>query len=1029
MENCLFLVWRRMDKRLGLCSAYSFLYGVHKPEKLLDRAAVIGAKTVSICDINNLYGVHSFIEAAKERNIRPIIGTALIGNGEWGVGNRENNFPVVYCFVENRAGFGRLCEILTEQNKDKEKFDPLPFLREKAEGLVLASPDGAALEYLSGRVKHLYAAITPSNIRAVNDGRRLNIPLAFIDDSLFLEPEDYAVHRVLRAIGLLKNIGSLELGDTAEKERILKPSGEIHRRLVSWPEAARGTGEIAAICTFNELFGGWIFPGYETGGLTVADELRRRVYRGNTERYGDLGDRELERINHELKIIEEKGFASYFLIIDDIIKMAALANGKHRTCGRGSGAASIVSYGLGITNVDPLRHNLYFERFLNPARPDPPDLDIDFAWDERDDLIKTVIETFGPDHCARVANHNMFRYRSALRETAKAYGLGDAEITRMERQLELGIRNEECGIKEDLLWKEIFSIAARIEGLPRGLGMHCGGLVITPEPICRYVPIEKSAEGYPLLAWEKEGTEAAGFVKIDLLGNRSLAVIRDALKNLEEQGVCIDPNTWRPVDDTATVEALARGDSIGVFYIESPAMRQLQKKTGRGDFEHIVIHSSIIRPAANKFISEYVRRLRGGKWEPLHPRLEKILDETYGILCYQEDVSKAAVALAGFNEADADRLRRVIAKKAGGAKLAVYEKQFFDGCRKNGVGEETVQKIWEMMLSFDGYSFCKPHSASYAMVSFQSAYLRVHHPAEFIAAVLSNQGGYYRPHAYIAEARRIRLITKGPDINLSRWKYYGAGTGKDYFRGTVVIGLMAVKGLSVSGAKAVLDERDRGGVFKSLEDFSRRLGPRSSPGLNRDDITALCPAGVFDSIAAGMPRHLQARKLLGMRNSGSGAGNGELFAAETSVIAPQEIKAGRTEGELWEEYGALGFLRNTHPLALWKKEVLAVKYRVKALRIGEYVGRSVKMVGWPVTQKDVWTKDGLAMCFLSLEDETALYETVIFPRIYDRYSKLLFDQRPLLVYGRVTDDQGAISLEVHRVEAMRASEITANVSR
>jgi DNA polymerase-3 subunit alpha/error-prone DNA polymerase len=426
-----------------------------------------------------------------------------------------------------------------------------------------------------------------------------------------------------------------------------------------------------------------------------------------------------------------------------------------------------------------------------------------------------------------------------------------------------------------------------------------------------------------------------------------------------------------------------------------------------------------------------VKRLKGASWEPLHPRLEKILDESYGILCYQEDVSKTAVALAGFNEVDADKLRKVIAKKMGGTKLAAYQKQFFDGCRKNDVCEETIKKIWEMMLSFDGYSFCKPHSASYAMVSFQSAYLRVHHPAEFMAAVLSNQGGYYRPHAYIAEARRMGLFTVGPDVNVSRLRYYGRGR-------EVVIGLMAIKGLSTSGAEAILEERERGGEYKGLEDFSRRVR------LNRDDIIALCPAGAFDSLAAGLPRPLQARKLLenrkeeggnrkeegGKRKEELGGRNRELFTEESisikKIIPPSSFLPANSfssslqnPNHLWEEYRSLGFLRRMHPLALWKNDVLAVKYRTKALRIGDYVGRNVKMIGWPITQKDVWTKDGHTMCFLTLEDEMALYETVIFPEVYEKYSKLLFDQRPLLVYGRITDDQGAVSLEVSRIEALR----------
>jgi len=321
-----------------------------------------------------------------------------------------------------------------------------------------------------------------------------------------------------------------------------------------------------------------------------------------------------------------------------------------------------------------------------------------------------------------------------------------------------------------------------------------------------------------------------------------------------------------------------------------------------------------------------------------------------------------------------------------------------------------------MMLSFDGYSFCKPHSASYAMVSFQSAYLRVHYPSAFIAAVLSNQGGYYRPHAYIAEARRMGLFTLGPCVNASRLRYYGLGRD-------VVIGLMAVKGLSASGAKAILSERDKGGDYKSLEDFAKRVR------LGRDDIIALCPAGVFDSIAGGVSRQIQARRLLGMRNEKLTMSN-DLFLnnneqLKTSnknehklFVAPSDKKVQMPDNDLWEEYRALGFLRKVHPLALWKEEVLGVRNRVKALHIRGHIGRDITMVGWPVTQKDVWTRDGLTMSFLSLEDETALYETVIFPQVYDRYNALLFDQRPLLVYGRVAEDNGAVSFEIQRIEVL-----------
>jgi len=975
-----------MNTRLGLCSAYSLLFGVHSPKELIEKSREYGFNTVSVCDINNVYGVHSFLEAAKEAGIKPVIGAALTKG--------ESSGPAVYCFVENRAGFARLCEILTARNKDILQFDPVSHLRENSGGLILASSNGEALQNLAGRVKRLYAAITPDDLGGLRPHKALSLPLAFLDTSAFLDASDYAVHRVLRAIGLNKTTGSLGPRDAlAEGKNILKTSPELRKRLKSWPESIKGTNEIAASCAFDELFDGFIFPAY---GDKPGDELRGRAYKGAAARYGELGDSEIERIEYELSIIDSMGFSPYFLRMDDIVKMAKSAFGGYRTCGRGSGAASIVSYSLGITNVDPIAHNLYFERFLSPARPDPPDIDVDFAWDERDELITAVIERFGRQYCARVANHNFFRARSALRETAKAYGFSDGEISRLERKL-FYLREKDEEIAP--LWKEVYGIAARIEGLPRGLGMHCGGLVITPQPVSSFVPVEKSVEGYPLIAWEKEGAEAAGFVKIDLLGNRSLAVIRDALKNLEEQGITIDLNTWRPAEDKATVEALARGDSMGVFYIESPAMRQLQKKTGAGDFDHIVIHSSIIRPAANKFISEYVKRLKGKKWEPLHPRLEYILNETYGILCYQEDVSKTAVALAGFNEADADKLRKVIAKKAGSSKLMVYKKQFFDGCRQNGVPEETVKSIWTMMLSFDGYSFCKPHSASYAMVSFQSAFLRVHHPAEFMAAVLSNQGGYYRAVAYISESRRMGLRIEGPDINASRWKYYGTGR-------RLVIGLMAIKGLSVSGAEYILNEREKAGNFKNLEDFVRRVR------LDRDDIIALCPAGVFDGIATGASRAMQARLLLS--NKGTKMKNEDFFSEEPEPGYKVDTVIPNAANDLREEYNALGFLRSFHPLALWKEQIKSVK-RIKAINMAEYKGRFITLLGWPITQKEVWTKDGLTMSFLSFEDETALYETVLFPEIYNRYNKLLFDQHPLLVYGKVTDDQGAVILEVRKV--------------
>jgi len=1005
---------------LQVHSTYSLLRGVRGVEELVAAAKARGYDRLALTDIDSLYGVHDFIEAASEAGLRPIVGAELHGVGGRGTEGRNAGKRLV-ALVRNREGFANLCEILSldaAAKREKREYGPASFFSageaRLSSGLVLASDDPAILESLSGRVERLYAAVTPRSLRGLSAARRLGLPLLALGDVSFLDPEDRHIHRVLRAIAENSTLGRLVEADCEPSDALLFGPAEAERRFAPYPEALRATEEVAKLCTFDRIFDGFVFPAYEApAGETGKELLRSRVYEGARLRYGEIRTEVVERIEFELDIISRKGFTDYFLVVADIVTMAS------RTCGRGSGAASIVSYCLGITNVDPIRHNLYFQRFLNLARPDPPDIDVDFAWDERDAIIAAVIERFGPDRCARVANHNSFRPRSALRETAKAYGLPDGEITEIEHRY---FRLEERdSVLADPLWAEIFGVARRLVGMPKELGMHCGGLVITPGPIRRCAPVEYSAEGYPLLGWEKDGTEAAGLVKIDLLGNRSLAVVRDALAQLGEEGVAIDPYTWAPIDDRATVDMLARGDSMGVFYIESPAMRQLQKKTGRGDYAHIVIHSSIIRPAANDFINEYVRRLKGGEYEPLHPLLEDIFGETYGILCYQEDVSKTAVALAGFDDADADRLRKVLSKKDAATRLKAYEGRFFDGCRKNGVAEEVIAKVWEMIRSFEGFSFCKPHSASYAMVSFQSAYLRAHHPAAFMAAVLSNGGGYYTAQAYVSEARRMGLRIAGPDVNISRRKYHARD-------GAVVVGFMAISGLASATIKALLTERELHGRFSCLEDFSLRLA------LPREGLIALVSAGAFDSLAAGTPRSEQARSLLERLGEGrrKGITQPELFAInETSALATRRGRnmpavglrandrgSAKNEAEfLRAEYDCLGFLREKHPFALWQREIDKLDRRL-ARDLPKFRARRLSLLGWPVTQKEVLTVEGRPMSFVSFEDETAIYETVFFPEAFERYRPLLYETKPFLIRGKVEDDMGALYLNVEGMEAI-----------
>ncbi|MEJ2169526.1 MAG: DNA polymerase III subunit alpha [Desulfobacterales bacterium] len=746
--------------------------------------------------------------------------------------------------------------------------------------------------------------------------------------------------------------------------------------------------------------------------------LRRAAYAGARRRYGrELSEAVVERLEHELRSITDMGFAAYFLIVRDIVRHSP------RTCGRGSGAASLVAYCLGITNVCPLKHNLYFERFLNPGRTDPPDIDVDFAWDERDEVLQSVLEQHR-GHAAMVANHVLFQPRMAIREVAKVYGLTDGEIGRVanrlprfwrdqesEPELLEGLKNrpESKALEFPPPWPEVLAYAQRIIGTPRYLSVHPGGVVLTPRPIDEYVPLQRAPKGVSIVQWEKDAVEDAGLVKIDLLGNRSLGVIRDAIGNLRTNGVEFDDFHWEPEDDLPTQQSLAQGRTMGCFYIESPAMRLLQQKSKVGDFEHLVIHSSIIRPAANEFIREYIRRLHGGQWEPIHPLLTEVLYETFGIMVYQEDVSRTAVALAGFSHAEADALRKVMSKKDRQHQLQDFQKRFYAGARARGVSEDQVAAIWEMMMSFSGYSFCKPHSASYARVSFQAAYLKLHHPAEFMAAVISNQGGFYSTFAYVSEARRLGLEILPPDVNASEIRW----TGRD---DAVRVGLLSIKGLSAETQQRLVDRR-RPDPYHSLRDVLDRVRPAE------DEARALIHCGALDGLNPGGNRAALMWQLAGWlktRSTGSIPHPRSLFAGADQPPAdllpplPPEDEHDR----LRREFAVLGFLCDRHPMELYA-DARQKLHTVKAVDLPHHRGRRVRLAGWLITGKVVTTKHGDPMEFLTFEDETGIVETTFFPQAYHRFCHMLDRARPYLLTGKVEEDWGALTLTVDRVEALQ----------
>jgi len=973
-------------------SNYSLLYGTIPIPELVARAAAEGSRALALTDINNLYGVHEFIEACRNAGIRPIIGAEVQHQGSRAV-----------VLVKDRRGFSHLCGLLTTvKGDDERKLSHL--LQNYHGGTVILTDDERLLGELTDKTSpegtgppdeeiSLYGMVLPWSQRIVPAARRLNLPLAAAGEVTLAGEDDFLTHRVLRAIAGQSALSAVPAESCVDPRAVYFPPDNAFEKFYGFEEAITATEEIARACTFDHIFEGYIFPDYQGGdGYDPSIFLRERAYAGAEVRYGELSESVLDRIEYELNIIKEKSFDAYFLVVADIVSRT------ERTCGRGSGAASIVAYCLGITNVDPIRHNLYFERFLNPDRIDPPDIDVDFAWDERDAIIDETMEHFGRDRCAMVATHIHFKSAGALRDVARVYGIPDAEISSFERAFD-----QSAGESPDVMdetWREIITVAGRIRGYPKHLSVHVGGLIITPEPLHHYVPVERAPKGVPVIAWDKDGAEAAGLVKIDLLGNRSLAVIRDALADIRSEGIEVDFFKTDPLTDNETIKLLARGDSMGVFYVESPAMRQLQKKTRAGDFEHLVIHSSIIRPAANRFINRYVDRLGGETWDPLHPRLDHILRETYGIMVYQEDVSKAAIALADFSPAEADGLRKILTKKNKEEKLAAFRLQFYHGAARNGVSEETCDRIWEMICSFDGYSFCKPHSASYAMVSFQSAYLKAHYPAHFMAAVISNGGGYYTPGAYISEARRMGLTVLPPDINESRFSYHGFGKN-------LRTGFMAVGSLRTTSVTAILKERNSQGPFTSMENLLHRTNMGSA------DLELLISIGACDSIA-GERNRAQLLWTALMTGSESGDTAPSLFEPETTPPPARDMSHHEKMRLL---YRSIGFLCDRHPLFFWQQNTSRLE-QIRAADLPRFIGRDISITGWPVTQKAILTGTGQPMIFVSFEDDTDIFETVFFPAAYRRWAHLLTADSPFLIRGKVQDDRGAVNLHVQSIQSL-----------
>jgi DNA-directed DNA polymerase III PolC len=915
-------------------------------------------------------------------------------------------------------------------------------------------------------------------------GHELGIPLVATNNVYFLKPEEHLHHRALNAIrtgGLLTTVAPPEI---ITGEAWFKPAAEMQKCFPDHPEWLEATSEIVDRCNLKLELGKLIFPEFSVpDGESAFSYLWKLSFDGARKRYKPLRPEVLSRLTHELEVIEHWKLAPYFLLVWDIVEEARRRGIP--AVARGSAASSMVTYCLGISRVCPLRWGLYFERFLNEQRGDCPDIDIDICGARRDELLDYVYAHWGAEQVAearqgpRVAMIGSFitmHARLAVREVAKVFGVPPGEVDRFTKRLPhrpvreilQAIRDlPECRDLpiDDEPWKTILQVALRLDDAPRHLGIHPCGTVISAQPLTRLTPLERATKGIVVTQYDMNAIEALGLIKMDLLGQRGFTTMSLALDNIERSlqpvgaglappaldatrvasgasrvapdGVTPCPKPREidfdaiPENDPATCAVIASGRTLGVFQIESPAMRGMLRMMKAHTLEEMAIALAIIRPGAAEYGSKelFVKRLRGEeKLVYPHDSLKPILADTLGVCVYQEQVMQIAQAVGSMSLAEADLVRRTSVKYSGRADYDRLRGKFEQAAAMMGLTKQQREESWMMVEKFAGFGFCKAHAATYADVAYRMAYLKTHHPAEFLAAMSSAGAGFYHVSAYVEEAKRWGIAVRLPSVNHSRMEYTAepAEDGKRALR----VGLMQVRGLRIETITAILRAREEAGSFRSLEDFLRRVP------VERDEIEALVKCGAFDDVHDEVHPHRMTRPEMlwqwnllqvagkntlphASRSSGIALpGNSNpLFAEATApdsigtTLAEMRLPEYTLEQKLRYERELLEVCVSGHPLDFLPRNGEAWSDELLGLR-----GKRVTLCGWVVTYRHVGTKNYRNMMFVTLEDQRGIYEVVLFPDAYDRYGGLVFETRTLRVTGRVEHD-GQINGE--KLEALR----------
>ena len=961
---------------LNVHSYNSLCYGTIPIADLVSKAAAMGYAVLPLTDINTTMGAADFVVECGRKGVRPVLGVEF----------RNGNELLYVALAKNNTGFTELNRFLTQHNLSKQ---PYPETAPDWEQVFVIYPFGKRKlnllkenEFLGVRFSQLTKLYNCTSFEK----------LVAMQPVTFAEADDFQLHQCMRAIDENVLISRLEPAACAAEDEILLPLERLKTTFALYPQLIENAERILDECEIdldNSVKNKRTFTGNAYDDLEL---LRQKAFEGMLYRYGTKNKNAYRRIEKELDIIEKKGFCTYFLIAWEIVQFAIKQGFYH--VGRGSGANSVVAYCLKITDVDPIELDLYFERFLNPMRSSPPDFDLDFSWRDRDKVIKHIFDQYSAEHVALLGATVTFQDNSLCRELGKVFGLPKGEIEQMERNPATFAQQSEIG-------RDILAIAERIRDFPRQRSIHAGGVLITEEPITNFVALDLPPKGFPTTQYDMYSAEKVGLVKVDILSQRGIAHIREAVEMVERsRGIRIDIHQINALkQDELIRRQLLKAETCGCFYIESPGMRGLLRKLRCSDYKTLVAASSIIRPgvAHSGMMREYVNRFHHPDTvDYKHPILKELLAETYGVMIYQEDVLKVGHYFAGLDLAEADVLRRMMGHKMRDkSEFEQVTKQFFDNCKAKGYPDDLVHELWRQIESFSGYSFSKAHSASYAVESYQSLYLKSHYPLEFQVAVINNFGGFYQTWFYFNEARRMGAKVHLPCVNRS--DYLTTLNGR-----TIFMGFVHLQGLEQQFVERFLAERAARGPFKSLEDFVARVT------FSLEQLVLLIRGGAF-----GFTKKPKA-ELLWQAYLNKSEGKKEqpetLFQLENQHFEFPDFKTNALQNA-YEEIELYGF-----PVSLTWFDLLKTSFRgeLMACQMLNFVGQRYRMLGKLVTVKNFRTCKGDPMALATFIDATGeAFDTVLFPQVLKNYP--FQGDGVYLLLGKVTEEFGQPSLEVEKM--------------